>query len=139
MKEGHRLFPTGLTGFIGFFCFHHFPDESDEMQSRRKAGKQWLYIARIAHLRNQYYFFSACLRIAFSLGEGSEFLPFIPACLALRHRMAGRWKGKKYPEYPVNPVWSELTRIYEQLFIPFSITVDIAYLPLPQDLLTKTV
>jgi len=37
-----------------------------------------------------------------------EFLPFI-------------WKGKKYPEYPVNPVSSKLICIYAQLFMPLSI------------------
>jgi hypothetical protein len=70
------------------------------------------FIARIARLR-----------IAFSLGEGLEFLPFIR-------------KGKKYP---VNPVSSKLTCIYVQSFMPFSITVDIAYLPLSHNLLAKTV
>jgi thioester reductase-like protein len=27
------FFMTGLTGFIGLFYLHHFPEESDETQS----------------------------------------------------------------------------------------------------------
>lgn len=48
-------------------------------------------------------YFLHFLGITFSLEEGLEFLAFITARLASRIRV-GRWKGKKYYEYLVNPV-----------------------------------
>jgi hypothetical protein len=46
---------TGLTGFSGlFFIFHHFPEESDETQSRLTAGKitQFFYWLQHIYLTN---------------------------------------------------------------------------------------
>jgi len=78
------------------------PDEGEKTQSA--CGGNHCFIARTTRFRILLSSLSPCLMIAFSLGEGLGFLPFFR-------------KGKKYPDYPVNPVSSKLIYIYAQLFM----------------------